>query len=191
MEGAIEDLLWGALLASLVVFAFFGDLRSTIVTIAGLPVIMISTLFFMNLMGIGLNNISLLALALVVGLVIDDAIVVRENILRWVHMGTPPREAASIGTAEVFLPVLATTATVMAVFLPVAFAEGIIGRFFVAFGLTVAIAMAISFFESLTMAPMLSAYFIGKPKKRKRPKKEVHYEEGEAMNWLDRFYGRL
>jgi HAE1 family hydrophobic/amphiphilic exporter-1 len=191
VEGAIEDLLWGALLASLVVFAFFGDLRSTIVTIAGLPVIMISTLFFMNLMGIGLNNISLLALALVVGLVIDDAIVVRENILRWVHMGTPPREAASIGTAEVFLPVLATTATVMAVFLPVAYAEGIIGRFFVAFGLTVAIAMAISFFESLTMAPMLSAYFIGKPKKNKKPKKEVHYEEGEAMTWLDRFYGRV
>ncbi len=193
VDGAIEDLLWGALLASLVVFAFFGDLRSTIVTIAGLPVIMISTLFFMNLMGIGLNNISLLALALVVGLVIDDAIVVRENILRWVHMGTPPREAASIGTAEVFLPVLATTATVMAVFLPVAFSEGIIGRFFVAFGLTVAIAMAISFFESLTMAPMLSAYFIGKPKKKKKdakPKAEAHYEEGEAMNWLDRFYAR-
>jgi hydrophobic/amphiphilic exporter-1 (mainly G- bacteria), HAE1 family len=190
VDGAIEDLLWGALLASLVVFAFFGDLRSTIVTIAGLPVIMISTLFFMNLMGIGLNNISLLALALVVGLVIDDAIVVRENILRWVHMGTPPREAASIGTAEVFLPVLATTATVMAVFLPVAYAEGIIGRFFVSFGLTVAIAMGISFFESLTMAPMLSAYFIGNPKKKKE-KKEVHYEEGEAMTWLDRFYSRI
>lgn len=193
VEGAIEDLLWGALLASLVVFAFFGDLRSTIVTIAGLPVIMISTLFFMNLMGIGLNNISLLALALVVGLVIDDAIVVRENILRWVHMGKSPREAASIGTAEVFLPVLATTATVMAVFLPVAYAEGIIGRFFVAFGLTVAIAMGISFFESLTMAPMLSAYFIGKPKvgQEKKHKKEAQYEEGEAMTRLDRFYGRV
>ena len=192
IDGAIEDLLWGALLASLVVLAFFGDLRSTIVTIAGLPVIMISTLFFMNLMGIGLNNISLLALALVVGLVIDDAIVVRENILRWVHMGKPPKEAASIGTAEVFLPVLATTATVMAVFLPVAYAEGIVGRFFVAFGLTVAIAMAISFFESLTMAPMLSAYFISsKPKKRKAPKKAQTFEEGEQITWLDRAYGRI
>ncbi len=194
VEGAIEDLLWGALLASLVVFAFFGDLRSTIVTIAGLPVIMISTLFFMNLMGIGLNNISLLALALVVGLVIDDAIVVRENILRWVHMGKSPREAASIGTAEVFLPVLATTATVMAVFLPVAYAEGIIGRFFLAFGLTVAIAMGISFFESLTMAPMLSAYLIGTPKpgkENKKRKKETEYEEGEAMTWLDRLYARV
>ncbi len=192
VDGAIEDLLWGALLASLVVFAFFGDLRSTFVTIAGLPVIMISTLFFMNLMGIGLNNISLLALALVVGLVIDDAIVVRENILRWVHMGHKPKDAASIGTAEVFLPVLATTATVMAVFLPVAYAEGIIGRFFVAFGLTVAIAMAISFFESLTMAPMLSAYFISnKPKKQKKPKTEQHYEEGEKITWLDRVYGRV
>jgi HAE1 family hydrophobic/amphiphilic exporter-1 len=194
VEGAIEDLLWGALLASLVVFAFFGDLRSTIVTVAGLPVIMIATLFFMNLMGIGLNNISLLALALVVGLVIDDAIVVRENILRWVHMGKSPREAASIGTAEVFLPVLATTATVMAVFLPVAYAEGIIGRFFVAFGLTVAIAMGISFFESLTMAPMLSAYFIGKPKPAKagkKPQHAAHYEEGEAMTWLDRLYAAV
>ncbi len=191
VEGAIEDLLWGALLAALVVFVFFADLRSTIVTIAGLPVIMISTLFFMNLMGIGLNNISLLALALVVGLVIDDAIVVRENILRWVHKGYSPRDAASIGTAEVFLPVLATTATVMAVFLPVAYAEGIIGRFFVAFGITVAIAMAISFVESLTMAPMLSAYFIGKPKAGKEPKKEVEYEDGEAMTWLDRLYSRV
>ncbi|HQY91927.1 efflux RND transporter permease subunit [Caldilinea sp.] len=192
IDGAIEDLLWGALLASLVVFAFFGDLRSTLVTIAGLPVIMISTLFFMNLMGIGLNNISLLALALVVGLVIDDAIVVRENILRWVHMGRSPKEAASIGTAEVFLPVLATTATVMAVFLPVAYAEGIIGRFFVAFGLTVAIAMAISFFESITMAPMLSAYFISnKPKQQKKPEKEQNYEEGEKITWLDRVYGRI
>jgi HAE1 family hydrophobic/amphiphilic exporter-1 len=192
IDGAIEDLLWGALLASLVVFAFFGDLRSTIVTIAGLPVIMISTLFFMNLMGIGLNNISLLALALVVGLVIDDAIVVRENILRWVHMGRSPKEAASIGTAEVFLPVLATTATVMAVFLPVAYAEGIIGRFFVAFGLTVAIAMAISFFESITMAPMLSAYFISnKPKRQKKPKHAEVFEEGEKITWLDRAYGRI
>lgn len=190
IDGAIEDLLWGSLLASLVVFFFFGDLRSTIVTIAGLPVIMISTLFFMQLSGIGLNNISLLALALVVGLVIDDAIVVRENILRWLNKGYKPREAASLGTEEVFLPVLATTATVMAVFLPVAYAQGIIGRFFVAFGFTVCIAMAISFFESLTMAPMLSAYFFNaKDDDDRKVTEQDDHEHAQENSWLNRFYG--
>ncbi|MCL4858032.1 MAG: efflux RND transporter permease subunit, partial [Caldilineaceae bacterium] len=194
IEGAIEDLLWGALLAGLVVFFFFWEFRSTIVTVLGLPVILISTLFFMNLFDIGLNNISLLALALVVGLVIDDAIVVRENILRWIQKGHKPREAASKGTEEVFLPVLATTATVLAVFLPVAYAEGIIGRFFVAFGLTVSIAMAISFFESLTMAPMLSAYFFsakqGAASESDADADAVDDHEHAVQNsWLNRFYG--
>lgn len=190
IDGAIEDLLWGSLLAALVVFFFFRDFRSTIVTIAGLPVIMIATLYFMHLSNIGLNNISLLALALVVGLVIDDAIVVRENILRWLSKGYKPREAASLGTAEVFLPVLATTATVLAVFLPVAYAQGIIGRFFVAFGLTVSIAMAISFFESLTMAPMLSAYFFNAKDADERAITDKHdHEHAEGDSWLNRFYG--
>ena len=190
IDGAIEDLLWGSLLAALVVFVFFWDFRSTIVTIAGLPVIMIATLYFMDLSGIGLNNISLLALALVVGLVIDDAIVVRENILRWLQKGYKPREAASLGTAEVFLPVLATTATVMAVFLPVAYAQGIIGRFFVAFGFTVCIAMAISFIESLTMAPMLSAYFFNaKDEDERKITEQDDHDHAEENSWLNRFYG--
>ena len=150
-------MLWGSALASLVVLFFFRDLRNTLVTMAGLPVIMISSLFFMNLLGIGLNQLSLLGLALVVGLVIDDAIVVRENILRWVQKGYRPREASSLGTNEVVLAVLATSAAILAVFVPVAYAEGIIGRFFRDFGLTVAITIAISTFESLTLAPMLSA----------------------------------
>lgn len=161
-DGAIEDLLYAALLAALVMLVFFRDLRNTLVTVAGLPVIMISTLFFMDLFGISLNQISLLALALVVGLVIDDGIVVRENILRWVEKGYSPRVAASLGTAEVALPVLAIGATILAVFLPVAFAEGIIGKFFLDFGLTVSIAMVISVFEAVTMAPLLSAYFFKK-----------------------------
>jgi HAE1 family hydrophobic/amphiphilic exporter-1 len=189
IDGAVEDLLWGSLLAAIVVLLFFRELRSTIVTVAGLPVIMIATLFFMHQSNIGLNNISLLALALVVGLVIDDAIVVRENILRWLHKGYSPREAASKGTEEVFLPVLATTATVMAVFLPVAYAQGIIGRFFVAFGLTVSIAMAVSFFESLTMAPMLSAYFFS-AKEGKGEITAAHddYATEIESNWLNRIY---
>jgi HAE1 family hydrophobic/amphiphilic exporter-1 len=190
VEGALEDLLFGALLAALVVWIFFRDFRSTFVTVLGLPVIMIASLFFMDLFGIGLNQISLLALALVVGLVIDDAIVVRENILRWIQKGYKPREAASLGTAEVFLPVLATTAVVMAVFLPVAYAQGIIGKFFRDFGLTVALAMAISFFESLTMAPMLSAYFFSAKENVDREVSTADdHEEAEANSWLNRFYG--
>ena len=161
-DGAVEDLLYAAVLAALVMLFFFRDIRNTLVTVAGLPVIMISTLFFMDLFGISLNQISLLALALVVGLVIDDGIVVRENILRWVEKGFSPRVAASLGTAEVALPVVAIGAAILAVFLPVAFASGIIGKFFLDFGLTVSIAMVISVFESVTMAPMLSAYFFKK-----------------------------
>ena len=190
VDGALEDLLFGALLAALVVFLFFRDFRSTFVTVIGLPVIMIATLFFMHLAGIGLNQLSLLAMALVVGLVIDDAIVVRENILRWIQKGYKPREAASMGTAEVFLPVLATTAVVLAVFLPVAYAQGIIGKFFRDFGLTVAIAMAISFFESLTLAPMLSAYFFHAKDNTDRAISESDdHEEAEATSWLNRLYG--
>lgn len=158
-DGAIEDLLWSALLATLVILFFFRDLRNTLITMSGLPVIMIATIFFMDLLDISLNQISLLALALVVGLVIDDGIVVRENIMRWIEKGYRPAEAASKGTAEVIIPVIATSATILAVFLPVAYAEGIIGKFFRDFGLTVSLAIIVSTFEALTMAPMLSAYF--------------------------------
>lgn len=197
-DGAVEDLLWGALLASLVILFFFRDIRNTLITIAGLPVIMISTLFFMQIFGIGLNQISLLALALVVGLVIDDGIVVRENILRWIERGYSPKTAASKGTEEVLLPVIATSATILAVFLPVAYAQGIIGKFFRDFGLTVSLAIIVSTFEALTMAPMLSAYFF-----RKKKKGEYYVDEdgngqvddslaqeAEGRTVLDRMYKR-
>lgn len=204
-DGAVEDLLYAAALAALVMLFFFRDLRNTLVTVAGLPVIIISTLFFMDLAGISLNQISLLALALVVGLVIDDGIVVRENILRWVDKGFAPRAAASLGTAEVGLPVVAIGATILAVFLPVAFASGIIGKFFLDFGLTVSIAMVISVFEAVTMAPMLSAYFF----KKKPGSIDVELDELDTIeekgftiaeeweddthnkNWLNRVYGKM
>ena len=204
-DGAVEDLLYAAALAALVMLFFFRDLRNTLVTVAGLPVIIISTLFFMDLFGITLNQISLLALALVVGLVIDDGIVVRENILRWVEKGYAPRVAASLGTAEVGLPVVAIGATIIAVFLPVAFASGIIGKFFLDFGLTVSIAMVISVFEAVTMAPMLSAYFF----KKKPGSIDVELDELDTIeekgftiseewedahhnkSWLNRVYGAM
>jgi len=204
-DGAMEDLIWGSILASLVILFFFRDLRNTFVTMIGLPVIMIATLWIMDIFGIGLNQISLLALALVVGLVIDDAIVVRENILRWVEKGYSPKRAASIGTTEVVLPVLATGATILCVFLPVAYASGIIGRFFREFGLTVSIAIIVSTFEALTLAPMLSAYFFRARSDEDAeahageaddldeldPSKEEHFEEAAANNWLNRFYGAI
>jgi hydrophobic/amphiphilic exporter-1 (mainly G- bacteria), HAE1 family len=204
-DGAVEDLIYASILAALVMLFFFRDLRNTLVTIAGLPVILISTLFFMDLLGISLNQISLLALALVVGLVIDDGIVVRENILRWVEKGFSPRVAASLGTAEVALPVVAIGATLLAVFLPVAFAEGIIGQFFLSFGLTVSIAMALSVFEAVTMAPMLSAYFfkkspgaidveldeLDKLEERGFAIAEEWEEESHNKSWLNRFYGKI
>jgi len=190
-NGALSDLFWGALLAGLTILLFFRNVRNTFLTIVGLPVIMITTIFFMELAGLSLNNISLLALALVIGLVIDDGIVVRENILRWIERGFAPREAASRATGEVILPVLATTATILAVFLPVAYAEGIIGRFFRSFGLTVAFAIVISTFEALTLAPMLAARFFKANDKAPDEIDESAGREQAGSGWLDRTYRTL
>lgn len=191
-NGAINDLLWGSVLAAFTILIFFRNLRNTFLTVIGLPIIMISTIFFLERMGISLNNVSLLALALVVGLVIDDGIVVRENILRWIDRGYKPMEAASKATAEVILPVIATTATILAVFLPVAYAEGIIGQFFKDFGFTVSIAIVISTFEALTLAPMMAAYFF-KPGKRVLEGQidETAGHEQAGTSWLDGLYGLL
>ena len=161
----MKSLLWGALFATLVVFFFFVDVRNTLVTIAGLPVCVIGAFFAMNLMHFTVNMITLMGLSLCIGMLIDDAIVVRETIFR--HMDKlkkKPVDAARDGTSEVALAVLATTSTVVAVFIPVAFATGITGQFFRQFGLTVAAAMIISLVEAFTFAPVLSAYFF-KPKK--------------------------
>jgi HAE1 family hydrophobic/amphiphilic exporter-1 len=190
-SGALEDVVFSSILATLVILYFFRDFRNTFITMVGLPVILISTFFFMDLFEISLNQISLLALALVVGLVIDDAIVVRENILRWIERGYTPREAASRGTAEVVLPVLATSATILAVFLPVAYAEGIIGKFFRDFGLTVAIAIAVSTFEALTLAPMLSAYYFRASDNVERAVDDSKGGEIERHSLSDRLYARI
>ncbi len=161
-DSTLRDLILGALMASLVVFLFFRDLRNTLITVIGLPFIVITTFFVMSLFGFTLNMITLLALALCIGLLIDDAIVVRENIFRHMESGKEPRDSASQGTAEVALTVLAMTFTVVAVFLPIGFATGIISRFLKEFGITVAAAVLISLFEAFTLAPMLSAHFFKK-----------------------------
>jgi len=188
---AFNDLIWGGLLAGLVVLFFFRNLRNTIITMIGLPIIMIGTIWMMDIFGMSLNLVTLLALALVVGLVIDDAIVVRENIFRWMEKGYSARVAASKATAEVVLPVLATSATILAVFLPVAYAEGIIGQFFREFGFTVAFAIIISTFEALTLAPMLSAYFFAKGEDKELVIDESRGEETAGTSIFDRIYSAM
>ena len=154
---SLEELVFASIAALLVVYAFFRDLRNTLITMAGLPIILIATFIFLPMFGLTINLITLLALSLSVGLVIDDAIVVRENIFRHTLRGESARVASSRGTAEVSLSVLAMTLTIVAVFVPVTFATGTTGIIFKSFGITVAVAMMISLIEAFTFAPMLSA----------------------------------
>jgi hydrophobic/amphiphilic exporter-1 (mainly G- bacteria), HAE1 family len=165
-DDVLKSLIEGALLAGLVVFLSFGDLRNTLITIAGLPVCIVGTYAVMAALGFTINVITLLGLSLSIGLLIDDAIVVRENIFRHMEkLGKHPMQAASDGTAEVGLAVLATSLTLVSVFLPVGFATGIAGKFFKQFGITIAAAVLISLFEAFTFAPMLSAYFFKEGRK--------------------------
>lgn len=157
-----ESIMIGVLLAVVVVFLFLASGRSTIITGLALPNSLLGAFILMAIAGFTVNVMTLLALSLSVGLLVDDAIVVRENIFRHLEMGKSPKRAAREGTAEVRLAVIATTLAILAVFGPIAFLKGVVGQFFREFGLTICFAMAISLFDALTIAPMLSAYFAGK-----------------------------
>ena len=140
-------ILQGILLTILVVFLFLGSFRSTLITITALPVSLFGAFFLMNTVGFTLNVMTFLALSLAVGLLIDDAIVVRENIWRHIENGEEPKKAAVEGpTLEVALAVVATSSVIIAVFMPIAFLKGMVGQFFRQFGLTVCFAMVISLF---------------------------------------------
>jgi HAE1 family hydrophobic/amphiphilic exporter-1 len=152
-----EDMIIGALLAVLVVLVFLRDWRSTIVSAVALPTSIIGTFAAMRALNFTFNNVTMLALTLSIGLLIDDAIVVIENIVRRLEKGEEPRFAAQAGTSQIALAVLAVTLSVIAVFVPVAFMEGMIGRFFFQFGITVTVAVAISYAVSMTLTPMMSA----------------------------------
>lgn len=194
VDSSIEEILLAVIAAFLVVLIFFRDLRNTLTTIAGLPIIMIFTFVAMQLFGITINMLSLLALSLSVGLVIDDAIVVRENIFRYAEHGFSARQAASKGTAQVSLSVVAMTLTIIAVFLPVTFVSGVAGFIFKAFGITVACAMAISLIEAFTFAPMLSStlFHTKKADHDKQVDEQTIIEEGEEeVGALGRFYARI
>ena len=169
IKDVARTIIEGAVLAVIIVLLFLGSFRSTIITGLTLPIALLGTLTFIWAFGFTINMMTLLALSLCIGLLIDDAIVVRENIVRHAEMGKDHITAALEGTKEIGLAVLATTLTIVAVFLPVAFMGGIIGRFFYQFGVTVSIAVLISMFVSFTLDPMLSAHWAEKPKSKQKP----------------------
>ncbi len=150
-------LVLGAILTVFIVFLFLNSWRSTVITGLTLPISVISAFIVMYFLGMTLNMLTLMALSLAIGLLIDDAIVVRENIVRHLEHGEDHFEAARKGTDEIGLAVLATSMSIISVFVPVAFMKGIIGRFFFQFGLTVAFAVLVSLFVSFTLDPMLSS----------------------------------
>ena len=153
----------GALLTVFIVFLFLGSWRSTVITGLTLPISVIATFTVLYAFGFTLNYMTLMALSLCIGLLIDDAIVVRENIVRHIHMGKDHHTAAREGTDEIGLAVLATTLSIVAVFVPIAFMGGIVGKFFYPFGITVAAAVLVSLFVSFTLDPMLSAVWRDPP----------------------------
>jgi hydrophobe/amphiphile efflux-1 (HAE1) family protein len=162
VNDVIFDILYGGLLAVIVVFLFLANMRPTIISAIALPTSIIASFIIMYALNFTLNVMSLLALSLAVGLLIDDAIVVIENIYRHMHLGATPMEAAKIATSEIGLAVLATTFTIVAVFVPVAFMPGIMGKFFYQFGITVAVSVLVSLFVAFTLTPMLASRWLKK-----------------------------
>ena len=163
LSGLKRTLVEGALLTIAIVFLFLHSWRSTIITGLTLPISVISSFIAVHAFGFTLNFMTMMALSLCIGLLIDDAIVVRENIVRHIGMGKPHHQAALEGTDEIGLAVLATTFALCAVFVPVAFMGGIIGKFFFPFGITVAVAVLVSLFVSFTLDPMLSSVWHDPP----------------------------
>ena len=166
LEGLKHTLIEGALLTVAIVFLFLHSWRSTIITGLTLPIAVISSFIAVYLFGFTLNFMTMMALSLCIGLLIDDAIVVRENIVRHIGMGKDHTRAAREGTDEIGLAVMATTFALCAVFVPVAFMGGIIGKFFYPFGVTVVVAVLVSLFVSFTLDPMLSSVWKDPPADR-------------------------
>jgi hydrophobic/amphiphilic exporter-1 (mainly G- bacteria), HAE1 family len=159
VDDVIHELILGALLTVIVVMLFLNDWKATAITSLALPVSVISAFMLMDALGFTLNVLTLMGLSLSIGILVDDAIVVIENIVRHREHGEGYFTAARRGTSEIFLAVMATTLSIVAVFVPVAFMGGIIGRFFYQFGMTVAFAVLVSLFVSFTLTPMLSAWW--------------------------------
>lgn len=175
VNDVMETMVFGGFLAVAITFLFLRNMRATIISALAIPTSVIATFFLMKAMNFTLNNMSLMGLSLAVGILIDDAIVVIENIFRHMEQGKTPLEAAREGTKEISLAVLATTFSILAVFVPVGNMGEIIGQFFKQFGLTVAFAVAFSLFVAFSLTPMLSAYWL----------KASHGGEKGGIRWLE------
>ena len=176
-----HTLLEGMLLAALVVFVFLRDWRSTLITAVAMPVSLIPTFFFMDLLGFSLNTITLLALTLVIGILVDDAIVEIENIEKRVYRGLRPYDAAIEGADQIALAVVATTFAIAAVFFPVIYMPGIPGQFFREFGATVTVAVLFSLLVARLLTPLLAAYFLVPKQPKKRSDLPVVYRR--SLEW--------
>jgi HAE1 family hydrophobic/amphiphilic exporter-1 len=181
------DLVFGGVLAVVVIFFFLVNFRATFISAIAIPTSLIATFAFIQTMGFTFNNMTMLALSLAIGILIDDAIVVMENIHRHLEMKKSALQAASDGTAEIFLSVLAMTSTILAVFVPVAVMKGIIGRFFLQFGLTVSFAVATSMLVSFTLTPVLSSRILEHGHGRGWL---IHLVD-KVMDWLEHVYARI
>ena len=196
IESIQTHLIEGSILAAIVVFIFLWSFRSTLIAALAIPTSLIATFGLMAAMGFTLNQITMLALTLMVGIVIDDAIVVLENIFRFIEeKNMPPFQAAIEGTKEIGLAVMATTLSLLAVFVPVGFMGGISGRFMSSFGFTSSFAIAVSLLVSFTLTPMLSARLIKRSKKAEHSPDEkggAHdSKQSRFYQPIDRFYTRM
>lgn len=194
VDDVIKTIIEGAILTIMIVFLFLHSWRSTVITALTLPVSMIGTFGIISLLGYTINTMTLMALSLSVGLLIDDAIVVRENIVRHVQKGKDHYRASLEGTSEIGLAVLATTLCIVAVFLPLGFMDGIIGQFFHSFSITVVVAVLLSMFVSFTLDPMLSSVWFDpdaeKPLEQKRGAKFLKWFDRQIEDFSD-FYQNL
>jgi hydrophobe/amphiphile efflux-1 (HAE1) family protein len=181
VNDVLFDITYGGLLAVIVIYLFLANFRATVISGLALPSSIIASFILMYALGFTLNMMSLLALSLAVGLLIDDAIVVIENIYRHMSQGETPMEAAKSASEEIGLAVMATTFTIVAVFVPVAFMPGIVGRFFYQFGLTISVAVLVSLFVAFTLTPMLSSKWLHREDE----------EKTEKGNFLNRFLYRF
>jgi HAE1 family hydrophobic/amphiphilic exporter-1 len=183
-----EHLIVGSILAAIVVLLFLGNFRSTVIAAISIPTSIVATFALVWYMGFTLNMLTMLALTLSVGIVIDDAIVVLENIYRFIEeKGMAPMQAAVEATQEIGLAVMATTLSLVAIFAPVGFMSGMVGRFMQSFGLTMAFAVMVSLFVSFTLTPMMSAHWL------KPPPKGAHRDSkhNRFFEPLDRGYTRM
>ena len=192
IQAAVESiethLIEGSVLAAVVIFVFLASVRTTLIAAIAIPTSIISTFGLMAAMNYSLNQITMLALTLMVGIVVDDAIIVLENIYRFIEeKGLPPFQAAIEGTREIGLAVMATTLSLLAVFVPVGFMGGIVGRFMSSFGLTASFAIAVSLLVSFTLTPMLGARWL-----RPLARGGGHgSKESGLFAWIDRVYTRM